>query len=256
VVEALTKPTLLPKHSRDIAINFLVALNQDDKTFYEYTNMFNEFEKHPNADVNDDVLWNRFITSMANDIIMTYAMSHRAKSVTPLAIFELQNTLNRLRIFDSPHPRRVDRSQYDIDGHGVGRGNGKRPRYNGGNGNGNGGKNHRLDKHEDGPKDKTRGKGKCKLCHKRRFDFNAHVKALTPLHRRSNNAIDMNNSLTRATGPNIGLSARRSRPSQWTRRKSKIDGGQAALMMDRSNRLIPLPLVMQGSQLLKLDLRL
>jgi hypothetical protein len=38
----------------------------------------------------------------------------------------------------------------------------------------------RPDKSEDGPKDKTRGKGKDKLSHKRRFDFNAIVKALTP----------------------------------------------------------------------------
>jgi hypothetical protein len=106
--------------------------------------------------MNDDFLCNRFTNGMANVTLRTHAMSHRAKSVTPLAIAELQN------LIDSPHLGRTYRTQDDNDGNDSGRCNGKRQRNNGGNGDGDGHKKLRHDKHEADPKDKTRGKRKGK----------------------------------------------------------------------------------------------
>jgi hypothetical protein len=83
-------------------------------------------------------------------------------------------------VVDSPHLGPVYRSQGDNGGNGAGRDNGKRPRNIGGNGNGHGGKKPRPSKPENDSKDKIGGKGKGKMRHKRRFDFNAIVKALTP----------------------------------------------------------------------------
>jgi hypothetical protein len=61
-----------------------MALNQANRIFQEYTMMFNDFERRSKADINDDVLCNPFIVDLANVTDMTHAMSHRAKSVTPL----------------------------------------------------------------------------------------------------------------------------------------------------------------------------
>jgi hypothetical protein len=82
---------------------------------------------------------------------------------------------------------RVDRSHNDNDANSFARGNATRLRSNGANGNKCGGKKLHLDKHEDEPKDNTRGKGKGKgeLRHKRRFEFNASVKALTSKEQQS-----------------------------------------------------------------------
>jgi hypothetical protein len=71
-------------------------------------------------------------------------------------------------------------------------------------------------------------------------------------HRRNINAIVMNNYVTSATSPDIAcLSARCCNPSLRTRRTIKIDGGQAALVMDKSIRLLLLPPIMHRSLLLR-----
>jgi hypothetical protein len=57
--------------------------------------MFNNFERHSKADMNDDVLCNRFINGIANVTLRTHAMSHRAKPVTHLSIVELEHFLFR-----------------------------------------------------------------------------------------------------------------------------------------------------------------
>jgi hypothetical protein len=112
--------------------------------------------------MNDNVMYNRLIIGPATVTLRTHAMSHRAKSVAPLTIVELQNFLNRV-VVDSPHLGLADRSQDDTDGNGVvGRGNGKRQRNNSGNGNGHKGKKLRPDKPGADPKSSTRGKGKDK----------------------------------------------------------------------------------------------
>jgi hypothetical protein len=74
---------------------------------------------------------------------------------------------------------RADRSHDDTDDNGACRRNGKLLQNYGWNGNGRGGKKLCPDKPEYEFKDKTRGMGKGKLCHKQRFDFNSIVKALT-----------------------------------------------------------------------------
>jgi hypothetical protein len=126
-------------------------------------------------------IFNCFINGLVNITLRTHDMSHRAKSVTPSSTIELHNVLNRL-VIDSPHMGRAEQSQDDTAGNGDGHRSDKRPRNNGVNDNGNGGKKSRPDKPKDGPKVTTRGKGKGKgnMRHKRRFGFNAIVKALTP----------------------------------------------------------------------------
>jgi hypothetical protein len=123
--------------------------------------VFSDFERRSKGDINDDVLCNRCIIGIANVTLVTHAMLHRVKSVTPLTIVELQNFIKCL-VLDSPHLGRDDKPHDDTAGNGVGRGNGKRPRNNCGNGKGNGGKKPRPSKHEDGAKDKIRGKGEGK----------------------------------------------------------------------------------------------
>jgi hypothetical protein len=87
---------------------------------------FTRKDLDPLPELNEGVLCNRFITiCLANDTLRTHAMSHRAKSVTPLMIAKLQNFLNRLEI-DSPHLGRADRAHDDTNGNGAGRGDGKR----------------------------------------------------------------------------------------------------------------------------------
>jgi hypothetical protein len=114
-----------------------------------------------------------------------------------------------------------------------------------GNGYGNEVKKPRPDEHEDGPKDKRKGKGrskgKCKgkMPSGRRFNLNAIVKALTL---KINSVIEMNNFVASATSPDIAcISAPYCKTSQRTKRTSKIDGGHAAMMMDKSSRLLLLP---------------
>jgi hypothetical protein len=64
--------------------------------------IFNDVERRSKTDMKDDVMCNRFATGLANVIVMTQAMSHRAKLVTPLTIIESQNFLSRL-VVDSLH---------------------------------------------------------------------------------------------------------------------------------------------------------
>jgi hypothetical protein len=68
---------------RDNAINSLMTLNQSNKSYKEYIMIFNDFERPSKADMNDDILCNRFITCMANIIVMTRVISHRKNSVSP-----------------------------------------------------------------------------------------------------------------------------------------------------------------------------
>jgi hypothetical protein len=91
---------------RDNAINSLIAFNQINPNFREYTRMFNE--RRSKVDMNYDVLCNRIIIGLANVALKTHAMSYCAESVTPLTIVELQKFLSRL-VVDYPHIGRVDR---------------------------------------------------------------------------------------------------------------------------------------------------
>jgi hypothetical protein len=100
LVGALKKTALLP-NIRDNAINSLMALKEGNKSFHKCTITLNDFERHFKYSMNDDIMCNRFIHGMANATLKTLAMSHRAKSVTPLTIVEQRNFLNSL-VVDSP----------------------------------------------------------------------------------------------------------------------------------------------------------
>jgi hypothetical protein len=56
--------------------------------------MFKEFGKLLKVDVIDKAMGNRFNTRLVKIALRTHAMSHRAKSATPITIVELQNFLN------------------------------------------------------------------------------------------------------------------------------------------------------------------
>jgi hypothetical protein len=129
-----------------------MALNKANKSFQEFTMLFNDFERFFTASMNGGAMFNRYIIGMANVTLKTHAMSHsRVKLATPLTIVALQSFLNRL-VVDSPHQGRVDHSHDDTSEYGDGCGNEKRPRNNGGeNGIGNACKKLRSDEPEDGP---------------------------------------------------------------------------------------------------------
>jgi hypothetical protein len=75
--------------------------------------------------MNHDALYNRLIIGIANVTLMTHAMSHRAKWITPSTIVELRIFLNRL-VVDPLHQERAHRSKDDTNGNGARRGSGKR----------------------------------------------------------------------------------------------------------------------------------
>jgi hypothetical protein len=152
----------------------------------------------------------------------------------------VQIFLNRM-VVDSPHLGRAKhfKKTRHCRYNGSGRGSEKRLRNNGGgNGNGDGGKKLCPDDLEEESKDKPKGKvrghgsrDKGNMRGERRFNFNAIVKALTPMEQKHN--IDEHLCFKCHKSGH-----RMSKESRLVKRTIKIDGGQAPLKMDKSNRLL------------------